>query len=159
MKEKYTKIVEVAMSTAAADGVSPHELMSTMATIASVPAVLEGLHHALEKSGVQVETEEFDFMAWMDALNAIISEDNDPELIDLDDAYLADASATIGDSFLLNNLCVALCMYFCAQDGISNIEAEAIQKVAAGLTNIDGQIANMMANTMNEVLHNMGEGD
>ena len=157
MKDKYSKIVEVALASAAADGVSPHELMSTMGTITSVPTVLEAVHHALKKNGVEIELEEFDFMAWMEALNASIADGNDPELVELDDAYLADASEIIGDSFLLNNLCVALCMYFCAQDGISNIEADAIQKVAAGLKNIDGQIANMMANSMMQILNALGD--
>jgi len=157
MKDKYSKIVEVALASAAADGVSPHELMSTMGTITSVPTVLEAVHHALKENGVEIELEEFDFMAWMEALNASIGDGNDPELVELDDAYLADASEIIGDSFLLNNLCVALCMYFCAQDGISNIEADAIQKVAAGLKNIDGKIANMMANSMMQILNALGD--
>ena len=157
MKDKYSKIVEVALASAAADGVSPHELMSTMGTITSVPTVLEAVHHALKENGVEIELEEFDFMAWMEALNASIGDGNDPELVELDDAYLADASEIIGESFLLNNLCVALCMYFCAQDGISNIEADAIQKVAAGLKNIDGKIANMMANSMMQILNALGD--
>tara|TARA_Y100000591_G_scaffold48462_1_gene36812 strand:- start:1239 stop:1724 length:486 start_codon:yes stop_codon:yes gene_type:complete len=160
MKEKYTKIVEVAMATAAADGISPNELVSTMGTIMSVPTVLEAVQNELkEKSDIEFEVEEFDFMAWMDALNSVIVDGDDPELVDLNDAYLANASEIIGESLLLNNLCVALSLYFCAQDGISNVEADAIQKVSASLKNIDGEIANLMANSMIQILNEVGDGE
>ena len=46
MKEKYSKIIEVSMSVAAADGISPNELMASLGTITSVPAVLEAIQYA-----------------------------------------------------------------------------------------------------------------
>ena len=155
MKEKYSKIIEVSMSVAAADGISPNELMASLGTITSVPAVLEAIQYALEKNDLDFEKEEFDLLAWTEALTASISDDietDSPEMIDLNDAYLAEASVIIGHGFLLNNLCVGLAIYFCAQDGISTPEAEAIRKVSKGLVNVDGKVALMMANTMQQVL-------
>ncbi len=160
MKEKYSKIIEVAMSAAAADGISPHELVSTIGTITSVPTVLNAMQEALEKSGVEVESQEFDFFAWSEALSDSISSDvetGDPELIDLDEAYMASASEVIGESILLNNLCVGLAVYFCAQDGISSLEAEAIETISSGLKNVDGSIALLMANSMQQVLESMAD--
>tara|TARA_B100000674_G_C37474937_1_gene748810 strand:- start:114 stop:602 length:489 start_codon:yes stop_codon:yes gene_type:complete len=160
MKEKYSKIIEVAMSAAAADGISPHELVSTMGTITSVPAVLNAMQNALEKSGVQIESQEFDFFAWTEALTDSISTDvetGDPELIDLDEVYMANASEIIGESLLLNNLCVGLAVYLCAQDGISSLEADAIKTVSSGLKNVDSEIALLMANSMQKVLESIDD--
>jgi len=162
MKEKYSKIIEVSMSVAAADGISPNELNASLGTIASVPTVLEAIQFALEKNGLDFETEEFDLYAWTDALTSSISndiEEGDPQIIELNSAYLSEASEVIGHGFILNNLCVGLAIYFCAQDGISKTEAEAIRTVSKGLKNVDGKVALMMANSMQQLLDSIEDVD
>ena len=64
---------------------------------------------------------------------------------------------SIGESLLLNNLCVGLAVYLCAQDGISSLEADAIKTVSSGLKNVDSEIALLMANSMQKVLESIDD--
>ena len=138
-KEKLTKVLEVAVAASAADGVEYDEAMSLANSI--LPAVITG--EAVEEfltTEAGIDIEDVDFSELVDVIPEIIEIVKGAEAIELDSNYMQEASSIIGDGIVINNLCMALSIRIANADGISAMEAGALETVAQGLVNINPDI-------------------
>jgi hypothetical protein len=138
-KQKLRKVLEVAIVTSAADGVDYEEAMSFANSI--LPAIFTG--EAVEEvltTEAGIDIEDVDFSEITDLIPELIEIVQNAESIELDSNYMKEASSIIGDGIVINNLCMALSIRIANADGISAMEAGALDTVAQGLVNIDPEI-------------------
>ena len=153
-KERAAKVIEVAFVTAASDGMAQEEALMFVDKLVAIPLMGVATLTMLKEQGFAEGEEEIGVLEFMEAATDLKMDEL--ELIELSDSYLKEASSVIGEGIVINNLCVALCMVLCAGDGnISDIEAEAFNKVAASLPNIDSELSSAIA----EQLFEMDTGD
>ena len=138
-KERLKKVVEIALAASAADGVEYDEAMSLANSI--LPAVVTG--EAVEEfltTQTDIDIEDVKFEELLDIIPELTELLTGAEAIELDSNYMQEASSIIGDGIVINNLCMALSIRIAGADGISAMEAGALEIVAQGLVNINPDI-------------------
>ena len=149
------KVIEVCFAVAAADGIDFEEVRIFLDKLMASAALTEAVESHLQDSGLMEGEEDVNFMELLTIVPAVLPGAlESAELIELSDSYLEAAAATIGDSYMINVLCLAWCIVICAgDDEISGLESEAINKVANALLAIDEDAVNtakMLADAMLE---------
>jgi hypothetical protein len=143
-EQKLRKMMEVAICTAAADGLERGEVISTITSIMPVIAAGETIEEILTKSGVDIQ-EDIDFALLLEMLDDITEIIDSAESISLDESYMQEASDVIGSGVVINNMTAALCNIIAGADGFSEQEAGAIMTVYRGLQNLDQGLTETIA--------------
>ena len=135
-EQKLRKMMEVAICTAAADGLEQSEVISTITSVMPVIAAGETMEKILSDSGIDIQ-EDIDFALLLEMLEDIQEIILSAESISLDESYMQEASDVIGSGAVINNLTAALCNIIAGADGFSDQEVGAIMTVYGGLQNLD----------------------